>query len=182
MTIMIIENYPIEGKDLANMVKTMGYSLVSVNTKESISRIKNLRNYQCLWAVQKSNSDRFMLRSRGPVTPTDFFWLSNVQAFVLKHLNDSLLTAESIADENAMSVRHLSRKLKKLTNLNTTEYVREMRLIKALDCLESGMCDTVKAAGHTVGYHDQKYFSKIFREKFGITPSELLKRSAVTVV
>ena len=178
MTIMIIEDYPFDEKDLAKMVKTMGYSIVSVNQKESISRIKNLRNYQCLWAIQRSSRDYYLSRTSNEVSPTDFFWLSNVQAFINKHLDDSFLTAESIADEHAMSVRHLSRKLKKLTDYNTTEYVREVRLQKALDCLENGLCTSVKAAGYSVGYHDQKYFSKIFREKFGVTPSELLKKAS----
>ncbi len=175
---MIIEDFPSEGKDLTKMVKTMGYSIVGVNRRESISRIKNLHDYECLWAVQRSNTDYSLLKSHIQVPTSEFLWLNSIQVYIVKHMSNSLLTAESIAYEHAISVRHLSRKLKKLTNSNTTEYIREVRLRKALEYIESGVCSSVKAVSHTVGYHDQKYFSKIFRNKFKVSPSELIKREA----
>lgn len=174
-SIIIIENEPFGENDLIRWTKIMGYSVVRVNTKESINRIKKMQRDQFLWAVQIGSSEPLSTLPKYGGS-SESFWLDSIHAFILRNINSSLLNAEYIAYENAMSTRNLSRRLKKLTGCNTTEYVREIRLKKALYYLEHDVYPSVKMVCYNVGYHDQKYFSKIFRKKFGFTPSELLKQ------
>lgn len=171
---LIIEECPVDGKVLTDLAATMGYSIVGINTDESLARIENLDSSKLLWAVQERDFLGAPFGGACRVSPLDFAWLARVEAFVHKHLDDSLLSAENLADAHAISVRHLSRKLKKLTGRNTTQYFREVRLVKAMRLLEEGSCATVKEVGLRVGFSDQKYFSRLFTDRFGKRPSELL--------
>ncbi len=59
--------------------------------------------------------------------------------------------------------------------MNPQEYITAKRLSHAKSVLESGDYDTVREIAQSVGYSDPLYFSKVFKKRYGISPSDINK-------
>ncbi|MEM9894903.1 MAG: response regulator [Bacteroidota bacterium] len=105
------------------------------------------------------------------LTTPDEKFLKDIIEVVQKHLDNSELNADLIAREMGMSHSVIYKKLKALTGFNLVEFVRDYRLQQAGQMLKTyklGIAETC----YKVGLTDKKYFSKIFKKKFGLTPSD----------
>jgi signal transduction histidine kinase/ligand-binding sensor domain-containing protein/DNA-binding response OmpR family regulator len=98
-------------------------------------------------------------------------FLTKAMEVVEKHLNNTEFNADLFASEMFMSRVHLYRKLKALTNQSVSEFVRTARLKLAAQLIGDRVL-TIKEAAYTVGFKDPKYFSKCFKQQFGIKPSD----------
>jgi signal transduction histidine kinase/ligand-binding sensor domain-containing protein/AraC-like DNA-binding protein len=67
----------------------------------------------------------------------------------------------------------LYRKMKLLTGQSATEFIRYIRLKKALSLMESGNL-SIEEISMIVGFNSHSYFSHCFRQHFGKTPTEYL--------
>ena len=73
-----------------------------------------------------------------------------------------------------MGQTNLNLKLNALTGMPTMQYLRKMRLHRAKKLLgESNL--NVSEIAWEVGFHDPKYFSRVFSEEFGVPPSAFRK-------
>ncbi len=99
-------------------------------------------------------------------------FLQKVQAAVLEHLSDSKFSVDDLCRELAMSQSQLHRKLTALTGKNATLFTRSIRLAQAKSLLQ-GKTMNVSEAAYQVGFDDPKYFSRVFKEEFGVRPSEV---------
>ena len=93
------------------------------------------------------------------------------------HIGDAAFSVEVFAREVGMSQVQLYRKLTALTNYSPNEFVRHMRLQRASDLLVSKAGNVAEIADQC-GFNSLSYFSKVFKEKFGVTPSEVLKKES----
>ena len=66
----------------------------------------------------------------------------------------------------------LYRKLKSLTNLSGNEFIRNIRLKRAVQLLETESY-TVSEIAYKVGFNDPSYFTRIFKKEYGKSPSEM---------
>jgi AraC-like DNA-binding protein len=73
-----------------------------------------------------------------------------------------------------MSRSQLFRKLKALTEKAPSDLLRIYRLNKSKELLQSGEYNVSEAAWN-VGFKDHSYFSKLYQEEFGETPSATRK-------
>ncbi len=96
------------------------------------------------------------------------------EKIVQNHLSNESFSVDHFTKEVGMSRMQLHRKLKALTGLSTTGFVRHYRLFKAKELLESG--EPVSQVAYAVGFSSLPYFTKTFKEKFGFVPSELAKK------
>ncbi len=143
---------------------------------ELIIRTQNLLRYR-LQQVEESieaEDQQETMESSAPLSPRDLEWLKDAESFAINHINDSRLGAEFIADNLHVSTRHLSRKLKSITGLNTSQYIQEVRLQQARTLLENGTCQSVKEVAIEVGFKKIDYFSKLFTHRMGRNPSTFL--------
>ncbi|PWJ59875.1 phospho-acceptor domain-containing protein [Dyadobacter jejuensis] len=90
---------------------------------------------------------------------------------VKSHLHESSFNVDEFASEMKISRTNLHRKLKALSNQSTTEFIRTIRLNKAAELLRKEEL-TVSETAYAVGYESLSYFSKSFKEQFGVSPSE----------
>ena len=74
-----------------------------------------------------------------------------------------------------MSYSSLYRKIKALTGMSTGEFIRKLRLRKAEQLLLSGKYNISEIA-HQVGLISVSYFRECFKEEYGMSPSEYIKR------
>ena len=98
-------------------------------------------------------------------------FLANVKRIIQKELSNERLNVDFIAREVGLSRVQLYRKMLALTGTSVSELLRSIRLQKAAKLLEQKW-GPVSQVAYAVGITNLSYFSKIFKGKFGIMPSE----------
>lgn len=91
---------------------------------------------------------------------------------VEKHLDDTDFSVEVFAGELCMSRMNLYRRIQGQTGLTPSEFIRDIRLKKAAQLIVNGPKMPVTEIASRVGFSSSGYFSKCFRNKFGVLPSE----------
>lgn len=79
---------------------------------------------------------------------------------------------EDFASALALSQSLLYKKIKALTNLSVVEFIRDIRLSHAMELLRAGE-HNVTEVSELCGFSTPAYFSKVFKEHFGKTPTEV---------
>ena len=105
------------------------------------------------------------------VTSTDEAILRKALKVVEDNMNDETFSVEHFAKEMAMSRATLYRKLKALTGQAPNPFIRSMRLKRAAQMLKTGKVTVSETLVH-VGILDLSYFSRIFKNEFGVPPSD----------
>ena len=101
-------------------------------------------------------------------------FMEELIAIIEENMASNAFGVNELADELALSRSQLYRKVKFITNLTPVEFIRSFRLERAKDILESKAA-TVSEVADQVGFQNASYFAKIFAEKFGVNPGELLR-------
>jgi DNA-binding response OmpR family regulator len=110
------------------------------------------------------------------IASPDNQFVVRVREIVQQHLSDSLFNAEDLARHLALSRRQLFRKFKGLTGQTPHDFLRSMRLQRAAQLLKRSEM-TVMQITFAVGFDDLKHFRSVFRQHFGVLPSQFAKAS-----
>lgn len=142
---------------------------------ELLIRIKNLIQQRKLLA------ERFRERILVPITSVeevslDDRFLHKVRNIIEDNMSDVSFSVEQLADQANLNRTQLLRKLKGLTGLSPSDFIKDLRLKKAADMIRQHT-DTITQIGYAVGFNDQSYFSKCFKKQFGVTPKEYSETS-----
>ncbi|WP_198512295.1 two-component regulator propeller domain-containing protein [Flavobacterium sp. 1] len=137
------------------------------------ARIKNILKNRSL-LHQKFHSEDTTDVSEFVKNKKDQEFLENLGLFIEKNIDSDNLSANLVAKELGMSHSVLYKKLKTLTGLSLVEYMRDYRLKKAKQLLKTKQY-TLNEVCYQVGYSDRKYFSKLFKERFGNPPTFYMK-------
>jgi signal transduction histidine kinase/DNA-binding response OmpR family regulator len=101
----------------------------------------------------------------------DELFLQRVRETIESHIGDSNFGVEWLADEVALSPRQLQRRIHTTLHLSAGGLIRMMRLQRAAQLLER-RCGSVAEVAGKVGFRDAVYFSRLFRQTYGVPPSE----------
>lgn len=107
--------------------------------------------------------------------PIDREFLDKVFARIKDNLENSQFSVQKLAEDMAMSVSQLNRKLNALINQSAGKLIRSTRLDYAAKLLEKN-AGNITEIGFRIGFSDLPSFTNSFKEKFGISPSEYLKK------
>lgn len=107
-----------------------------------------------------------------PINETEEKFWTLLKTVVQENLNNTNFSAEDFAKAMFMSRMQLHRKLKATTNLSTTIFLRTERLKVARKMLEQPDAIVANIA-YDVGFSSPSFFSKCFKEQFGMTPKEM---------
>lgn len=99
-------------------------------------------------------------------------FLEKLSKITEENLSDETFGANEIAQKMGLSHSGLHRKLKLLTNMSISRYIRERRLQKAYELLKQNH-QTVSEVAWQVGFSSVTYFDSCFREHFGMSPGEV---------
>lgn len=110
-----------------------------------------------------------------PVTSADERLLAQLRKIVEANLDDPDFKVNELCQEVGMSRSQLHRKLKGVTGKATSDFVRTHRLQRAAQLLEGGYGNVTEVA-YAVGFRHLSYFSRSFRDLYGVQPSEYLKK------
>lgn len=109
------------------------------------------------------------------VCDMDKDFVEKFKALIDAKMGDSGLNVEDLGKEMGLSRVQLYRKIKSLTNYSPNELLRIARLKRAASLLASSDM-TVAEIGYEVGFSSSSYFAKCYKEQFGESPTDLLKR------
>lgn len=101
----------------------------------------------------------------------DKLLLERAQKYVEEHMADSELSVEEMSRAMGMSRVHLYKKLMVVTGKSPIEFIRVIRLNHAARLLRKSQLNISEIA-YKVGFNNPKYFSRYFKEEFGVLPSE----------
>ncbi len=113
-----------------------------------------------------------------PSTTLDKRFMARVEALMEENYKNSEFSVEEFGTLINLSRIHLYRKIKALTGLSPIDYVNKYRLQRSCKLLQHEENNIVGVA-LAVGYSSAAYFSKKFRDEFGMTPTEYIRRYKV---
>ncbi|QWU14134.1 two-component system, response regulator YesN [Paenibacillus sophorae] len=96
--------------------------------------------------------------------------------YIEEHFTEDI-SLEHAANLLFFSPNYLSMIFKSYLGVSFTKYLSDFRLEKAVQLLGAGDMKVYEIAGK-VGFKDEKYFYRVFKAKYGLTPDEYRKRNA----
>ena len=112
------------------------------------------------------------------VTSLDEKFLQQAVEMVEKHMMNTDFNVEMLVKEMGHSRSNLYLKFKELTGLSSSEFIRNIRLKRAIQLLDNSDY-SVKEIMFRTGFNTASYFSKCFKKEFGVVPSEYIKKTKV---
>lgn len=109
----------------------------------------------------------------------DDAFVKKIRAAVDDHLDDPQFDVDKLCRGIAMSHSQVHRKLTALTGLSTTRFIRYVRLNKAKSLLQNPAL-SITAVAFDSGFNDPAYFSRVFKQEFGLTPQAWREQSIST--
>ncbi len=91
--------------------------------------------------------------------------------YIREHFRENI-NVESVAAHAGFSRFYFSRQFKRITGMTVMEYVQFLRCRHARELLLAGNCSVSRAAMEC-GFSDLSYFTKVFKEQFGVLPSRV---------
>lgn len=104
-------------------------------------------------------------------TSTDELFLKDFSMLLDAHLHDSTFKLESYCEELGVTYYVVNKKMKALLNMSATAFIKQYRLKRAAQLLiqdEMSITDIAFA----VGFADVKYFRRLFKEEYEMSPSD----------
>ncbi|APT44671.1 AraC family transcriptional regulator [Bacillus safensis] len=99
--------------------------------------------------------------------------LFKTKQYIDEH-SDKPIRLNTLAEMAGVSANHYSEQFKKQFGLSVTDYLMKKRLTRAKQLMAQGN-DKLKNIAHEIGYQDPYYFSRLFKKKMGVSPSQYMK-------
>ena len=107
-------------------------------------------------------------------TPDDRF-LNQALELVIAHLGDEEYDRESLASDMGASSSTVYNKLRSITGLSVSSFIRDTRLKEARRMAEEDPRLRVSDLAYKVGFRDPRYFSTCFKKQFGVLPKDFME-------
>ena len=133
--------------------------------------IENRKRMQAEFSQESAEDTRQKVAK--PLTPDEIF-LNRVLDFVHQHLADEDYDRDALAADMGASASTLYNKLRAITGMNVSAFIRDVRMKEARRMAEENPNLRVSDLAYSVGFHDPRYFSTCFKKQFGIQPKEFL--------
>ncbi len=105
---------------------------------------------------------------------TGSIYTTQTVAYIKEHYAEDLRLSE-LATRCSVSPEHLSRVFKLDTGFGISEYLSIVRLQQAQRLLRSSRSLSVSQIAQACGFHDSNYFSKRFKQRYGVSPRRFRK-------
>jgi len=121
--------------------------------------------------AQQAQADKVEQRE---VKGNDELLMERIMKVINKHISDSDFNVERLTQEAGISRVQLHRKMKELTGISTSEFIRNIRLEQAARLLKEQKINVTQVA-FAVGFSNLAHFSTVFHKHFGVSPSDFTK-------
>lgn len=158
-----------------------GYQSGIINyvTKPFNLQVLDLQIFNTISALElvKERNRRYLLLSKRDeiISNTAAAYLDKLRTTVEIHIAETDFSVSALAEQMGQSQSALLKKVKSLTGLSVAELMKDIRLNVAANLLIQS--DQVASVAYAVGFSDRKYFSKEFKKKFGVNPTQYRENS-----
>ena len=143
------------------------------HSKVLLARIENLlRQRQLLKNLYQGTKEVEKEISEAHLEDRDKQFLKQLQAIIQKNLSDSEFGVEDMGQQIGLSRVQLYRKVKAMTGSSVVDLLRKARLAKARRLLETRSM-SVSEVAYEVGFSAPSYFTKCFKEEYGMLPGDV---------
>jgi len=101
-------------------------------------------------------------------------FLSRAIKLVHDHMDDTEYDRDAFAADMGSSSSSLYNKLRSITGMNVSSFIRDIRLKEAKRLARQQPDILISDLAYRVGFQDPKYFATTFKKEFGVTPTEYL--------
>ena len=147
-----------------------GYVTKPFNAKHLRLRIQNAIASRSVLR-EKYSKELVVKPSNVSIDSADELFLRKAIEIVEGQMGEANFKVDTLAAELGLSRRQLQRKLRDVSDISPSEFIRNMRLERAAQLLESDV-GTVSEIAYKVGFSKPSHFSELFRKKFGKSPTE----------
>lgn len=150
------------------------------DTMHLLVRVKKLLEYrERLHDIFKKDGDVISLEEKNLVD-TDKHFLNQLVELIEGNIEDTELDAAFLESELALSKMQLYRKLKSLSNMTPTEFIKHIRLQRTVQLLQSTQL-TISEIFYRSGFNNQSYFFREFKKRYKCSPSEYRHQQRIHV-
>lgn len=108
----------------------------------------------------------------GNYNPADIDFINQLKDYIFENITNEDLNIDLLSQHFSISLTHLNRKIKALTNTTPNNYIRTIRLKKAYELIKNKKM-RVSEAAYATGFTDPNYFTYCFKKEFGENPSKI---------
>ena len=102
-------------------------------------------------------------------------FLNRITEIITENISNERFGVSELAGEIGMSRSNLLRKVKKLTKLSVSQFIRQVRLKTAMEMLRQTSLN-VSEVSYKIGFGSTSYFIKCFHDFYGYPPGEVGNR------
>lgn len=157
------------------ITKPFSSTYLKTRIKFLLNQRKTLQEFYLKQWTEKQKDNSISPANIEPAKPQiisfDDQFMQQVMEIMEKQMDNSEWTIDQFAQELGMGRTVFYQKLKSIIGLSPIDFVREMRIKRAMQLIESGEYN-VSSIAYMTGFNDPKYFSKCFKKKYGVSPSE----------
>ena len=110
-----------------------------------------------------------------PLAGKDDAFMRSIVEIINKNMDNSEFSVEDLQNELKIGKWNLTSKVKALVGLTPMEFIRETRLSHAADLIDNSDYNMTQIT-YMIGMSDSRYFSRCFKQKYGVTPTEYKNR------
>jgi len=139
---------------------------------ESLIRQRQELQQQFMSSISDTDGRRFSFTPSEPnIIPFDHSFMERLLEFMERNMDNAQLAVDDIAEAMDVSRSILYRKLKTITGCSPVDFIREIRIKRAVQLIETGEF-TFSQIAYMTGFNDPKYFGKCFKKQTGMNPTE----------
>ena len=143
------------------------------HSKVLLARIENLlKQRKLLKHLFQGSKEAEQEIAESHLEDRDKQFLKQLHSIIQKNLSDSEFGVEDIGKQIGLSRVQLYRKVKAMTGSSVVDLLRKARLTKAKRLLESRSM-SVSEVAYDVGFSAPSYFTKCFKDEYGMLPGEI---------
>lgn len=133
-------------------------------------------------SIRESLKERFSRNvilepSNVEITSPDERFLRKAMEVIEENISDCDLDIETFSEKVGVSRMQLYRKLHALTNMTVKEFIRHIRLKRAVQLLVQNKMNVSEVA-YEVGFKDLSHFRKCFKREYGMSATEYISRAS----
>ncbi|MDC8000476.1 two-component regulator propeller domain-containing protein [Aequorivita todarodis] len=126
--------------------------------------------------LQKHFSKTLSINPELAITSAESEFLKRLQKVLDEHITDPEFSSDGFGKLMHMSRTQLHRKLKAITGMSASEFIRSQRLKLAIRLLRDSDASVAEIA-YQVGFNTPSYFGKCFKEVYNCSPTEYLSKN-----
>ena len=134
--------------------------------------IENRKRLQREFRQQTAEETEQAIADASPSADQEF--LSRAIKLVHDHMDDTEYDRDAFAADMGSSSSSLYNKLRSITGMNVSSFIRDIRLKEAKRLARQQPDIRISDLAYRVGFQDPKYFATTFKKEFGVTPTEYL--------